>query len=204
VSNWTLQELVDRVANQIAALPAPKNGQVRAVPDERTIRYYQTIGLLDRPLATRGRTALYGDKHVAQIVAIKRMQAMGRSLAEIQLVWPSLDAVALTRMSGIPIEQGLQPSSRPAFWKQEPAALDAVERGPAQDAPALEPVVQLEVRIELGPGVVLALARTNDLGALSLSPADLAAIHAAAAPLLSELASRQLAAYPTTDGRRHP
>jgi len=53
---WTLPELTQEAAKRIEALPAPKNGQVRAVPDERTVRYYQTIGLLDRPVATRGRS----------------------------------------------------------------------------------------------------------------------------------------------------
>ena len=52
---WTLSELVAEAANRLEALPAPKNGQVRAVPDERTIRYYGTIGLLDRPTAMRDR-----------------------------------------------------------------------------------------------------------------------------------------------------
>ena len=51
---WTLPELVAEVTARIAALPAPKNGQVRAVPDERTVRYYVTLGLLARPSATRG------------------------------------------------------------------------------------------------------------------------------------------------------
>ena len=54
---WTLSELVDEAVQRLEALPPPKNGQVRAVPDERTIRYYGTIGLLDRPAAMRGRTA---------------------------------------------------------------------------------------------------------------------------------------------------
>src|SRR6185436_7512840 len=98
---WTIAELVEEAARRIAALPAPKNGQVRAVPDDRTVRYYGTIGLLDRPLAMRGRTALYGKKHVAQIVAIKRFQTMGRSLAEIQALWPTLADKTLSRMSGI-------------------------------------------------------------------------------------------------------
>src|SRR5262245_1127785 len=99
-SLWTLPELVSEVATRISALPAPKNGQVRAVPDERTVRYYVTLGLLDRPAEMRGRTALYGRKHVAQVVAIKRLQTMGRSLAEILELWPTLDDRTLARMSG--------------------------------------------------------------------------------------------------------
>src|SRR3954465_12895061 len=98
---WTLSELVAEVAARIAALPAPRNGQVRAVPDDRTIRYYVTLGLLDRPSAMRGRTALYGPRHAAQAIAIKRPHTMGRSLAEIQALWPTLDDPTLARMSGV-------------------------------------------------------------------------------------------------------
>lgn len=89
VESLTLPALVDECAARIRALPAPTNGQVRAVPDERTIRYYATLGLLDRPVAMRGRTALYNARQVAQVVAIKRLQLMGRSLAEIQTLWPT-------------------------------------------------------------------------------------------------------------------
>src|SRR5215468_48480 len=123
---WTLPELVSEVAARIAALPAPKNGQVRAVPDERTVRYYVTLGLLDRPSAMRGRTALYGPKHVAQVVAIKRLQTMGRSLSEIQQLWPTLDDATLARMSGVALPAAAKPAVRAEFWKREPAPADAI------------------------------------------------------------------------------
>jgi DNA-binding transcriptional MerR regulator len=127
---WTLSGLVAEVARRIAALPAPRNGQVRAIPDERTIRYYGTIGLLDRPAAMRGRTALYGKKHVAQVVAIKRLQTLGRSLSEIQQLWPTLDDQTLARMSGVELPPVAKPPARAAFWKREPAAVAAP---PAED-----------------------------------------------------------------------
>ena len=60
------------------------NARVREVPDPRTIRYYTTLGLIDRPAEMRGRTAFYGRRHLLQLVAIKKLQARGRSLAEIQ------------------------------------------------------------------------------------------------------------------------
>ena len=50
---WTLSELVEEATSRITALPPPKNGQVRAVPDDRTIRYYGTIGLLDKPTVSQ-------------------------------------------------------------------------------------------------------------------------------------------------------
>ena len=53
------------------------SGRVRAVPDRRAIRCTSTIGLIDRPVAHRGRTALYGPRHLLQLVAVKRLQARG-------------------------------------------------------------------------------------------------------------------------------
>jgi DNA-binding transcriptional MerR regulator len=200
---WTLSELVAEVAARIAALPAPKNGQVRAVPDERTVRYYVTLGLLDRPGAMRGRTALYGPRHVAQVVAIKRLQTMGRSLSEIQALWPTLDDATLARMSGVALPAAVVPAARAEFWKREPAHRDAGANGGASSraaalaAPAAPGATAVELRIELAPQVVLSLAVVDDR--VTVSPADVRAIRAAAAPLLAELASRRLASHPGGD-----
>src|SRR5829696_5085198 len=99
---WTLRELTAEVAAQLARnYEAADNGQVRAIPDERSIRYYTSLGLVDRPSAMRGRTALYGRRHLAQLVAIKRMQALGKPLAEIQGVLPTLDDATLSRIAGV-------------------------------------------------------------------------------------------------------
>ena len=218
--SWTLSALVAEVERRIAALPAPRNGQVRAIPDERTIRYYAAIGLLDRPSAMRGRTALYGRKHVAQLIAIKRLQTMGRSLAEIQGLWPTLDDHTLARMSGVELPAPSQAPVRPAFWKREaapapastdgspeasamPAAAtrgvsaamhDDADRGeqPLDAAPATRPAVEL--RLELAPGAVLSLS-VDESVAVTLTPADVRALRAAAAPLLAELASRRLGSH---------
>jgi DNA-binding transcriptional MerR regulator len=210
-ASWTLTELVAEVATRIAALPVPRNGQVRAIPDERTVRYYATIGLLDRPAAMRGRTALYGHKHVAQVVAIKRLQAMGRSLSEIQTLWPTLDAHTLARMSGVALAAARPPGARTAFWKRE-----ATQRGPGHGtdadreapdragagspvgvvvpvgttAPAAPAASAVELRVELAPNVILSLSVVDE--SIAVSPADVRAIRAAAAPLVAELAFRRL------------
>src|ERR1700742_2668380 len=83
---WTLDELVRRAAVALAgpAYPGWLNGRVRDVPNHRSVPLYSTIGLVARPAAMQGRTALYGVRHLLQIVAIKRRQAQGRSLAQIQ------------------------------------------------------------------------------------------------------------------------
>ena len=69
------------------------------MPDLRTIRYYTTLGLLDRPAAMRGRTALYGPRHLLQLVAIKRLQARGLSLAAVQERVVGLSDAALRRLA---------------------------------------------------------------------------------------------------------
>ena len=82
---WNLDELARRVSSALSgpAYPGAPNGRIRDVPDRRAIRWYTTIGLVDRPAAMQGRTALYGPRHLLQIVAIKRRQTAGRTLAEI-------------------------------------------------------------------------------------------------------------------------
>lgn len=178
VEQWTLGELVEEAAARIAALPAPKNGQVRAVPDDRTIRYYATLGLLDRPLAMRGRTALYGRRHLAQVVAIKRLQSTGRSLAEIQELWSTMDDVSLSRMSGVAIATTTTP--RDEFWKRAPEQTTPVI---VPLPPAFVPPVNdsVELRIQLTHDLSLSIAVPNGI---SLSPADVRALRAAAAPLI--------------------
>ncbi|WP_084463693.1 helix-turn-helix domain-containing protein [Microtetraspora fusca] len=97
---WTIGELAERAAALLGAGPRP-NGRVRDVPNARLIRWYATIGLLDPPLARRGRVALYGRRHLLQLVAIKRRQAEGLSIAEIQTELAGATDEMLERVSGL-------------------------------------------------------------------------------------------------------
>jgi DNA-binding transcriptional MerR regulator len=200
---WTLPELVAEAKTRLEALPAPKNGQVRAVPDERTIRYYAALSLLDRPAAMRGRTALYGRRHLAQVVAIKRMQTAGHSLAEIQKLWPTLDDTTLSRITGVLLDDAAAPRKgrgRKEFWKREAEALPPPPAAPLvaspvpvlrAQAPASHSTAPAELRLELAPGVTVSIALPAN-APVSLSPDDVRALRAAAAPLVSELAHRGL------------
>lgn len=191
MDRWTLPELVTEAAQRIEALPAPTNGQIRAVPDERTIRYYGTLGLLDRPAAMRGRTALYGRRHLAQVVAIKRLQAIGRTLAEIQALWPTLDDPTLARMSGVelPAREAAAPA-RSEFWKRAPVQSQPIDYREVLKEAIEGPAHHVELRIELAPNVSLAIAMPET--GVALAPADIRAIRAAAAQLVTELANRRL------------
>jgi len=184
---WTFTELVAEAASWIATLPPPKNGQVRAVPDERTVRYYAALGLLDRPSAMRGRTAIYGKRHLAQVIAIKRLQSAGHSLADIQGMWPTLDDLTLGRLTGVTLPARARAVVK-EFWKREPQAAPKAALASAVEAPAAAPV---EIRIELAAGVHVAIALPE--GA-SLTSADVHALRVAAAPFVTELAKRGLTA----------
>ena len=192
---WTLAELVGEAATRLEALPPPKNGQVRAVPDERTIRYYATIGLLDRPAAMRGRTALYDRRHLAQVVAIKRMQSAGHSLAEIQSLWPTLDEGTLGRMSGVQVGSAKAKSVRKDFWKKEAEASPPPARPTISPtftpSASTQPPTTISVPLLGSASIVITLP---DDAAISLSAADVRALRAAAAPLVAELANRGLIA----------
>lgn len=170
---WTIDELAQRATDALAAdgVQAP-DGRVTAVPDRRLIRWYATIGLLDRPLRTRGRVARYGERHLLQLVAIKRRQAQGRTLAEIQAELVGATDATLRSISGSPALADPPPAAtdqpRGGFWREVPAA----------SAPPVHPV-------PLHPGATLVLYA-------SPTPDDLPAISAAARPLLDLLADRGL------------
>lgn len=193
---WTLDELVARVpvALGAAGYSGAPNGRVREVPDRRAIRWYTTIGLLDRPGAMRGRTALYGPRHLAQLVAIKRRQAQGRSLAEIQEELVGVTDPALREIAGVDPE-GVTPEKgapRGAFWAQ---AVTAPAPEPQRAAPATEQRAAPATERSAVEGVLTGVPL--DGGAMLLLPArpdhdDLAALRAAAAPLIDLLAARGL------------
>ena len=103
MDGWTLDQLVARVAEALAAdgVRSP-NGRVRDVPDARALRWYATIGLLDRPTGYHGRTALYGPRHLLQAVAVKRRQAEGMTLAQIQAELAGATDATLRRAARVP------------------------------------------------------------------------------------------------------
>jgi DNA-binding transcriptional MerR regulator len=213
---WTLDELAERVDAALAVdYQGPPSGRVRAVPDRRAIRWYTTIGLIDRPVAHRGRTALYGPRHLLQLVAVKRLQAKGLPLVAIQRELAGATDAQLAGVARLP-EGGRSPvpAERPAaapragdggarrasFWRDRPSAalgaaspraLAADLAGPAgpgrpTGTRSRGPATLRGVR--LGDGATLLLEPGRELAV-----ADLDAILDAARPLLAALRERGLA-----------
>src|SRR5271157_4763365 len=105
---WTIHQLSAEVERVLAVdYEGSRNGRVRDIPDLRTIRYYTTAGLLERPAEMRGRTALYGRRHLLQLVAIKKLQASGLSLSQIQEWMAAATDLLLERLAGLRAEADL-------------------------------------------------------------------------------------------------
>lgn len=173
----TIRELAATAAAAVSAADVRgANRRITDLPDERTIRWYTSIGLVDPPSGNRGRTALYSERHVLQLLAIKRRQAQGRTLSEIQTELLGATDRTLRRIAEPPqpldvieaVAAGVQRRPEPPrqFWKEAPTS--GVLTG-----------------LDLGHGVVLMLPTQP-------SPSDVEKIRAAAAPLLDLLANRQL------------
>jgi hypothetical protein len=178
---WTLGELADRAAGALSSgYDGQQNRRVTEVPDIRAIRYYTTLGLVDRPAAMRGRTALYAERHLWQLVAIKRLQADGRTLAEIQRELAGAPDVTLRRLAAIPAE---------SFWRRVPARtavppphdLDHTplpSSAPAPAAPTVDAAPITYQAVPLDGGAVVLIPRRD-----ILTDHEIAALRAAAGPL---------------------
>src|SRR5437868_2730215 len=83
---FSLDELSIEVTNELAKrglLGTAADARVSAAPDARTVRYYSSLGLLDRP-GIENRQARYGNRHLLQLLAIKVLQSLDLPLAQIQ------------------------------------------------------------------------------------------------------------------------
>lgn len=147
--SWTLDELSDEVARRLAELgllEAQADGRVSAVPDARTVRYYTTLGILDRP-SIAGRQARYGTRHVLQLLAIKALQGASLPLGEIQARLygrsdAELEATLAAAGAATRAERGAD-GFRPIRWREvtiEPGLKILAEEGwtPGRSRDALE------------------------------------------------------------------
>jgi DNA-binding transcriptional MerR regulator len=204
---WTLDELSAQVVQALMVdYPGQVNGQVREVPDIRTIRFYTTRGLIDRPAQMHGRTALYGERHLLQLVAIKRLQAKGLTLAEIQKQVGGQSNRKLRELARLPVhrhqtvetdaadhhqtEQTAEDRRRGRFWEASPAPVPEGETNTERTEEMQKkrgPDVQSLTGVALEDGVTLLLQ-----AARPLDEQDVEALRSAAAPLLKLLRLRRM------------
>lgn len=143
----SLEELstqVEQLLSRYALLGAQKDQRVSPVPDARTIRYYTTLGLLDRPRLD-GRQARYARRHVLQLLAIKALQSANLPLVEIQSrLYGRSDAELEAILASLADAQGraqLEEPVKSVVWREvviEPGVRLLVQDGwePQQDKEA--------------------------------------------------------------------
>lgn len=152
----------------------PRNLAARARPTERTLRFYVARGLVNPPEG-RGTAAVYGYRHLLQVLGIKLRQMDGATLEAIEAEFADLSLEALERRLALalgarlpaPDEVNLADdgSRRRARWGAAAA--------PARDQPSRC------CRIPVSPGVELlvdeghpALQRAGDPAALAARVRD--------------------------------
>ncbi|MCB9793820.1 MAG: MerR family transcriptional regulator [Alphaproteobacteria bacterium] len=156
-----LPELVQAATELIdqAGLSA-EDERVALHPDARVVRYYQSLGLVERPSRYEGRAAIYGWRHLVQVVAVKLLQSQGYTLSRVQeafagLPFERLEAVVLRALGerGAPL-----PVQRPALPQADGSfAAGALIELPLSPAPPAPPAPRALIAVELRPGVRLSI-----------------------------------------------
>lgn len=134
--------------------------RVTWTPTPRLLRYYTTLGLLDRAAHFQGRTAFYTGKHLLQVLAIKHLQLAGSKLEDIQRMLLGKSEESLAEMLGValPLPDPQVPSQEMAplkrrsdFWEELPErALPSptLPVAPRRQLQSLEPLAGLQLLIE--------------------------------------------------------
>lgn len=118
-----MDDLVHAASEVIPVVAGPQERhKVTEIPDARTVRYYIQEGLVDRPHATSGSSALYGYRHLLQLVLIKVLQSLNlpirRIHREIKALSNNQIEKRLDAWSGVPVAAVVLPSGPP---DEEPA-----------------------------------------------------------------------------------
>lgn len=178
---WGLDTFLEVAEAQLIELGLTGNP-----PDRRTVRYYATAGLLDRP-ESRGREARYRQHHLAQLLAVKTLQAAGVRLAAIA---ERISGAGIQELIGL-IHDGRPLPDRPlttAFWRQPPPPAPTTDTG-SEPGPG---TLHRQSVLTLAPGVRLVLDT-------ELSATEAAVLSRAAEPLLNRITALGLSTDTTKE-----
>jgi DNA-binding transcriptional MerR regulator len=198
----TLEELAAEVRARISRFDIKHaNGQVSPLPDARTLRFYTSVGLMDDPIGIRDRRAIYGERHVHQAVAVKRLQAEDLSLKQIR---PILAGLPTKRLEAI-AEGKIPAEAAPSIERRVDPPAAGGAGGAAGAGSRIRPRARL--RAARQPEVLTAVPLGNGVTVLiptraPLEPADVEEIVFAGRPLVDHLlAARVIATGPGEKGQ---
>lgn len=131
----SLEELTRTAGLQLedmGLLQAQADGRVTAAPDARTVRYYGTLGLVDRPEIVE-REARYGRRHLLQLVAVKALQSRGLPLSDVQArLYACSNSELENLLKAVTQDRPKPPAVQPLRWREvtvEPGFKILVEDG---------------------------------------------------------------------------
>jgi len=143
--------------------PVQERGTVSEYPDERTIRYYLSEGLLSPSDEKQGTASVFGSLQLLQLLVVKRLQAEhlpirkirelveGRNQEELERLLPGMEVKSNTRAEALSYLESLLTGPR------QTAPLPSMSRPPAQRfaAPATAAPSQPPVGAETAHGVAM-------------------------------------------------
>lgn len=133
--------------------------RVAWIPTMRNLRYYTTLGLLDRAAHFKGRTAFYTSKHLLQVLAIKYLQQSDYRLEDIQQMLLGQSEEYLAHMLGLTLplpppqsfSQDYSSPPRPTnFWEEVPSKTTVGPDLPEnfyQQVISIEPISGIQILI---------------------------------------------------------
>jgi len=151
-------------------------GTVTSVPDERTIRYYMTEGLIQTPEEKQGTASLFGYLNLLQLLTVKKLQAehlpirkirelvAGKSEQELEMLLGVgsvaakksretdakryLESLLAPESAAFPIETSAAP---PPPAPPPPAAPQMLDQSASWQRVEIEPGLELHIRSDYSP-----------------------------------------------------
>ena len=152
-----------------------ERGTVTSVPDERTIRYYMSEGLVQTPEERQGTASVFGYLNLLQLLAVKKLQAEHLPIRKIRELVAGKNEQELEMMLGVRGASGRKTeakryletllASAPSQPLKEAAAPPLPPQVMVGSAPSwqrveIEPGLELHVRSDYAPPTS---ARTKSL-----------------------------------------
>jgi DNA-binding transcriptional MerR regulator len=154
---------------------AQERGTVSELPDERTIRYYLTEGLVSPAEEKQGTASVFGYRHLLELLVVKKLQSEhlpirkirdlvdGRTERELERLLGAEGGTAVRNEALSYLEKLLMkpaPPSPPAtrMLRQQATSMESMASSPAPLAPPSPPTSTAGgtwSRIELEPGLEL-------------------------------------------------
>jgi DNA-binding transcriptional MerR regulator len=119
-----VKDLAEAAEHILRILGFGHSGKGAALPNERTIRYYLTEGLLPQPTDKVGLTSVFGYEHLLRLVVIKKLQADNLPISLIKTVTVNK---TVDELEAVLDETGLVPGEQPqvSFSRLPPATRSA-------------------------------------------------------------------------------